>query len=112
MPSLSTILAILAFIGPVVSWGVTSAVHKLDAVAVKRAAKVELDAAVAAAGQRCETEKAAIEHAKNEAIASGLREAVDAANGIAPTPIERAEIEALCQRSASCRDRNPKTETR
>lgn len=109
MPSLSAVLAIIALLGPVVAWAGTTAVHRLDAAAAARAAKAEQEAAVKAARSlaavQCHAEKEEIERVKAEEASRAVEEALDAAGGVAPTPIEKAEIENLCARSASCRER-------
>lgn len=116
MPSLSAILALIALLGPVAAWAGTTAVHRLDAAAAARAAATEKAAAVKAAHDlaavQCAAEKQALERAKTEELARAVEDAVTAADGIGPTPVDKMAIEDLCLKSASCRDRTDVAKSR
>lgn len=74
-----------------------------EAVVVAGAVKVERDRGTVS----CNARVGEIERAHNEAVAKAVDEAVAAAASISQTPETKAEILALCQRSASCRERRP-----
>lgn len=99
------ILAIVAVVGPVASWGLTSL-----------SAKWELDAAVAIErgktqsaldGERatCNAKITQIQTDLNNKAAAAVRRAEEAERNLAPTPAEAAELQDICNRSASCRSR-------
>ena len=74
-----------------------------EAVVVAGAVKVERDRGVVT----CNARVGEIERAHNQAIADALEQSRVAAEQVQATPERRAEILALCKRSASCRERTP-----
>lgn len=93
------ILAILAVLGPVASWGLTSL----------KADFIDIPAAVGAAERKsataCDGRVLAIQTELNNKAVDLQRRAEAAERAMAPTPAEAAELQDLCNRSASCRSR-------
>lgn len=74
-----------------------------EAIVVQGAVKVERDKGVVT----CNARVSEIERVHNAAVSAAVEEARAAAAAVTPTPEAPAEIMALCQRSASCRERRP-----
>lgn len=99
------VLAIVgALVGAFASGGLTYATMiAREKIVVQGAVKAERDKGVAA----CNIRVGEIERAHNKAVSDAVEEARRAAEAVTPTPEAPAEILALCQRSASCRERTP-----
>lgn len=73
--------------------------------------KIVVDGAVKAERNKgvisCNARVGEIERAHNAAVSEAVEQARRAAEAVTPTPETPAEIVELCQRSASCRDRQP-----
>lgn len=74
-----------------------------EAIVVQGAVKTERDKGVLA----CNVRVGEIERVHNKAVETAVEEARRAAEAVTPTPETPAEIVELCQRSASCRERQP-----
>lgn len=108
-PNVSTILLVVALAGPVVTWALTEVKNWTavqEAVAVERANRTS---AVAAERNACETRVSGIQSRLNNAVEENRRLADEAAQGLAPTPVEAAELQDLCNASASCLERKRET---
>ena len=99
------VLAIIgALAGAAVSGGVTYvSMLAREEIVVRGAVAVERDKGIIA----CNLRVGEIETAHNKAVSDAVEEARRAAREVAPTPEARAELVALCNRSASCRSRKP-----
>lgn len=100
MPSLATIImiAIGAFLGWSGTYGILKTTH---AIQLSRAVKAERDEGVRVCNARVED----IARKTREEAARRAAEAEEAASGVSRTPEEKEALQALCARSASCRER-------
>ena len=102
MIQLRTGLMVWAVVGPLLAGGATWAgmrVHEAIVVSgAKKAVRLEEVA-------RCQSQLVEQLSTINANVMSGVADAGNAADRIAATPAAKAEIIALCKRSASCADR-------
>lgn len=90
--------------GVVAGGGLTyGAMMTREAIVVEGAVKAERNRGITT----CNARVGEIEKAHNDAVAKAIEEARAAAATVADTPTAPAEILALCQKSASCRERRP-----
>lgn len=96
------ILAIAAVVGPVLAWGLTTV----------KADWIDIPFAVAAAKEEsvkaCNGRVLAIQTEMQNKTTELTQRAEAAERAMAPTPAEAAELQDLCDRSASCRSRRKK----
>lgn len=99
------VLALLGGLaGAVLGGGLTyTTMLAREAIVVQGAVKIERNKGVTI----CNARVGEIERSLNAAVSTAVEEARAAAAAITPTPEAPAEIMALCQRSASCRERTP-----
>lgn len=102
MPYFLMILAALA--GGAVSGGLTwMTMEARHLIIVSGVREAERQQGVVA----CNARVGEIERATNAAVAAAVEEARRAAETVSATPDAPDDIKALCQRSASCRERMP-----
>lgn len=103
MLTLNKGLAVWAIVGPVVAGGaVFGAMLTREAIVTAGAVR----AARADEVTRCNEARAEITRTLERSVRDSVEAALAAANAERPTPTVQAEIEDLCRRSASCRDRH------
>jgi len=101
---LTTVLALIALLGPLATWGATELKSRwIDIPTAVASAKSE--ERVACSGRMTE-----MQTKLNNDAAEKVRAAEEAARTLAATPAEAAELADLCNRSASCRDRKKETQ--
>lgn len=100
-----------AIVGPLASWGLTDLKAKwIDIPNIRAAATREATDAEHQRGQQaCDARVAVIQQELSEAAARARRLAEEAEISIGPTPVEKAELQHLCNQSASCRSREKGT---
>lgn len=98
---LNLILSVLFIAAPFVTYG---AMAVRERIVVSGAIKAERAAGIVA----CNSRVSQIEAATNAAVAAGIADANSAANEIGVTPAAAAELQAICDMSASCRSRRVK----
>jgi len=97
------ILIAVAVAAPFLTWGLSDLKAKwIDIPAAERTAA---DKATQAAASACNGRIAAIQRQLDEKAAEARRLADEAERAVGPTPVEKAELQDLCNRSASCRER-------
>lgn len=94
-------------LAPLATWGLTEGKYRLIEIPNARAAAVRTT--TDALNKEFNKRLAALQAEFAEKAAEARRLADEAAASIGPTPVEKAKIVALCQQSASCRDRNKPT---
>lgn len=100
---LTAILAIVAIIGPIAAWQLTDLKHRWIDTPSAVAAAIRKTADESA--QECRAKVAKIQTDLEEASREARRLAEEAEQSVGPTPVDKAELQDLCNRSASCRDR-------
>lgn len=91
-------------LAPLATWGLTEGKYRLiEMPAARSAAAIE---ATEAATKACNKRIGEIEQQLAAKAAEARRLAEEAERSIGPTPVEKAELQLLCQKSASCRERN------
>lgn len=103
------ILALLAVVGPVASWGLTTLNAMWEREAVVAIERGKTQAAVDGERATCNATITKIQTDLNNKAAEALRRAEAAERAMAPTPAEAAELQDTCNRSSSCRDRKKET---
>lgn len=102
---INLILALVAVLGPLATWGLTSVKSGFDQ---RAAVTVAVAAAEARERSACQAQVSDIQTRLNNANAEAQRLAAEADRDHQPTPIEAAELRDLCNASASCRSRQKK----
>lgn len=94
-------LSIAAIALPILTFVGTTAYNKIELIS---AVKAERNEGIRA----CNARVATIEQTLNDVVASKVKAALEASNAVEKTPEDKAQLSALCNRSASCRDRGKK----
>jgi hypothetical protein len=105
VPSLSTILLVWGILAPLGTFGWV----KAEAFFKQRAAVASaVRTAKADERQACNVKIGSIKEEIERDAAKQIKDAKDAVAALSPTPPDDAGLRALCDRSASCRDRRGK----
>ena len=99
---INLILALVAVLGPLATWGLTSVKAGFDQ---RAAVLVAVTAAETRERSACQAQVSDIQTRLNNANAEAQRLAAEADREHKPTPVEAAELTDLCNASASCRSR-------
>lgn len=92
-----------AIVGPLLGWGLTDLKHKW--VDTPNAVAAAVRQTADASAQECRAKVAKIQTDLEEANREARRLAEEAEQSVGPTPVEKAALQDLCNKSASCRDR-------